>query len=58
MTGPKRGLALMADIYFEMDLKIKGDQMQEDKQLCKGFLTLDVSGTALRVPLNNGGTLT
>jgi hypothetical protein len=41
VTGPKQGLALMADIYFEMDLKIKGGRRQKDKQLSKGFLTLD-----------------
>nr|CAB3499535.1 unnamed protein product [Digitaria exilis] len=38
LTGPKRGLALLDVVYFEMDLKIKGDQ-GPDKQLSKGFLT-------------------
>nr|CAB3494587.1 unnamed protein product [Digitaria exilis] len=39
LTGPKRGLALLDAVYFEMDLKIKGDQ-GPDKQLSKGFLTV------------------
>jgi hypothetical protein len=41
LSGPKRGLALKYFIYFEVDLKIKGDQGQRDKQLSNGFLTLD-----------------
>ncbi|CAL4941800.1 unnamed protein product [Urochloa decumbens] len=41
LTGPKRGLALIDAVYFEMDLKIKDDQGQNDKQLSKGFLTLE-----------------
>lgn len=41
VTGPKRGLALLDDIYFEIDLKIKGVGGQRDKQLSKGYLTLD-----------------
>ncbi|TVU18344.1 hypothetical protein EJB05_34434 [Eragrostis curvula] len=41
LTGPKRGLALIDAIYFEMDLKIKGEQGQQDKELSKGFLRLD-----------------
>ncbi|CAN6331206.1 unnamed protein product [Urochloa humidicola] len=47
LTGPKRGLALMDDIYFEMDLKIKGGQRRKDKQLSKGYLELD--GIPLRL---------
>ncbi|KAL6633367.1 hypothetical protein ACP70R_026038 [Stipagrostis hirtigluma subsp. patula] len=41
LTGPKRGLELVDRMYFEMDLKIKGNQGQKDKQFSKGFLTLD-----------------
>ncbi|KAL6635419.1 hypothetical protein ACP70R_028090 [Stipagrostis hirtigluma subsp. patula] len=41
LTGPKRGLLLEDRLYFEMDLKMKGDQGQNDKQLSNGFLTLD-----------------
>ena len=41
MTGPKRGLALIDGIYFEVDLKIKGGRGQKDKQFSKGLLTLD-----------------
>ncbi|CAO2038337.1 unnamed protein product [Urochloa humidicola] len=41
LTGPKRGLALIDAIYFEVDLKIKGGRGQKDKQLSKGLLTLD-----------------
>ena len=36
LTGPKRGLALIDGIYFEVDLK-----GQKDKQFSKGLLTLD-----------------
>ncbi|TVU18339.1 hypothetical protein EJB05_34429, partial [Eragrostis curvula] len=41
LTGPKRGLALTSSIIFEADLKIKGDQDQDDKEFSKGFLKLD-----------------
>jgi hypothetical protein len=41
LSGPKGGLTLKYFIYFEVDLKIKGDQGQKDKQLSNGFLTLD-----------------
>lgn len=41
LTGPKRGLALMDDIYFEIDLKIKGGRKRKDKQLSKGYVILD-----------------
>ncbi|KAK3137744.1 hypothetical protein QOZ80_5BG0456610 [Eleusine coracana subsp. coracana] len=43
LIGPKRGLALTDAIYFEIDLKIKGDdgQRKNDKQLSKGYLTLN-----------------
>ncbi|RCV15233.1 hypothetical protein SETIT_3G042000v2 [Setaria italica] len=47
LTGPKRGLALKCDIYFEIDLKIKGDRRRKDKQLSKGYLLLD--GVPLRL---------
>ncbi|WVZ59426.1 LOW QUALITY PROTEIN: hypothetical protein U9M48_009571, partial [Paspalum notatum var. saurae] len=40
LTGPKRGLALAYQIYFEFDLKIKGDTRQRDKPLSKGYITL------------------
>ncbi|TVU30070.1 hypothetical protein EJB05_21676 [Eragrostis curvula] len=40
MTGPKRGLVLIGDVYVETDLKIKDDGEQEDKQLSKGMLTI------------------
>ncbi|KAK3140968.1 hypothetical protein QOZ80_5AG0408360 [Eleusine coracana subsp. coracana] len=40
LTGPKRGLALIGDVYVETDLKIKDDGGQEDKQLSKGVLTI------------------
>ncbi|GJN36362.1 hypothetical protein PR202_gb25212 [Eleusine coracana subsp. coracana] len=41
LSGPKRGLELQSDIYVEIDLKIKGDQGQDDKEFSKGFLQLD-----------------
>jgi hypothetical protein len=40
LTGPKRGLALIDAVYFEMNLMIKGDQGQKDKQLTKGYLAV------------------
>ncbi|WVZ95414.1 hypothetical protein U9M48_041182, partial [Paspalum notatum var. saurae] len=46
LSGPKRGLALMCTIYFEIDLKIKGAKRSKDKQLSKGYITLD--GVPLR----------
>ncbi|TVU18347.1 hypothetical protein EJB05_34437, partial [Eragrostis curvula] len=42
LTGPKRGLALIDGIYFEVNLKVKcGGRKHKDKQLSKGFLGLD-----------------
>ncbi|CAN6318493.1 unnamed protein product [Urochloa humidicola] len=41
LTGPKRGLAVIGPVYFEMDLKIKNDQGKNDTQLSKGFLILE-----------------
>ncbi|GJM94309.1 hypothetical protein PR202_ga10946 [Eleusine coracana subsp. coracana] len=41
LTGPKRGLALIDAVYFEVDLKIKGGRKQKDKQLSKGYVALD-----------------
>lgn len=40
LTGPKRGLALIRDMYVEINLSIKGDETQEDRQLSKGMLTI------------------
>nr|CAB3492837.1 unnamed protein product [Digitaria exilis] len=40
LTGPKRGLALIRDMYVEANLSIKGDETQEDRQLSKGMLTI------------------
>ncbi|CAL4890315.1 unnamed protein product [Urochloa decumbens] len=40
LTGPKRGLALISEDYVEIDLKIK-DHQGQDKELSKGFLTID-----------------
>ncbi|KAK3148110.1 hypothetical protein QOZ80_3BG0290830 [Eleusine coracana subsp. coracana] len=39
LIGPKRGLALIGAIYFEIDLKIK--RGQRSARLSKGFITLD-----------------
>ncbi|XP_006664756.2 uncharacterized protein LOC102721042 [Oryza brachyantha] len=39
LTGPQRGLVLEDALYFEFDLKLKGDQVGgEDRQLSKGLL--------------------
>ena len=40
MTGPKRGLALISDTYVETNLMIKGDELQQDRELSKGILTI------------------
>ncbi|CAO2046137.1 unnamed protein product [Urochloa humidicola] len=45
LTGPKRGLALINDIYVETDLKVK-DHGGQDRQLSKGVL--DINGIARR----------
>ncbi|CAN6238401.1 unnamed protein product [Urochloa humidicola] len=45
LTGPKRGLALIDDIYVETDLKVK-DHGGQDRQLSKGVL--DINGIARR----------
>ncbi|CAN6336048.1 unnamed protein product [Urochloa humidicola] len=45
LTGPKRGLVLLSDIYVEIDLKIK-DRYDQDKALSKGFLS--IRGTSHR----------
>ncbi|KAK3143895.1 hypothetical protein QOZ80_4AG0306350 [Eleusine coracana subsp. coracana] len=47
LTGPKRGLLLLDDAYIEVDLKIKGHEGQEDKELSKGILS--IRGIASRV---------
>ncbi|KAM0839686.1 hypothetical protein ACQ4PT_060154 [Festuca glaucescens] len=41
LTRPKRGLALIDGIYFEVDLKIKCGRGEKDKQFSKGLITLD-----------------
>jgi len=46
LTGPKRGLYLLDDVHVEFDLKIKDRQVQEEKELSKGCLT--IRGTASR----------
>ena len=46
LTGPKRGLNLLDDVYVEFDLKIKDRQVQEEKELSKGCMT--IRGTASR----------
>uniref|UniRef100_A0A0E0FE86 DUF6598 domain-containing protein n=1 Tax=Oryza meridionalis TaxID=40149 RepID=A0A0E0FE86_9ORYZ len=38
LTGPHRGMVLIDALYFEINLKLKGDQFgsaEEDKQICK-----------------------
>ncbi|RCV15575.1 hypothetical protein SETIT_3G067400v2 [Setaria italica] len=40
LTGPKRGLLLLDDACVEIDLKIKGHQGQEEKELSKGLVTI------------------
>ncbi|KAK3137745.1 hypothetical protein QOZ80_5BG0456620 [Eleusine coracana subsp. coracana] len=39
LTGPKRGIVLMSDVYVEMDLKIK-DHGVQDRELSKGVLNI------------------
>lgn len=39
LTGPKRGLASIGNVYIETDLKIK-DHQGQDKELSKGLLTI------------------
>jgi len=46
LTGPKRGLALISDTYVETNLMIKGDELQQDRELSKGILT--IQGTERR----------
>ncbi|WVZ95782.1 hypothetical protein U9M48_041505 [Paspalum notatum var. saurae] len=47
LTGPKRGLALMDGIYFEVNLRINRGRWHKDEQLSEGLLTLD--GRAVRL---------
>jgi hypothetical protein len=39
LTGPKRGIALIDDVYVETDLKIK-DHEGQDRELSKGLLNI------------------
>ncbi|KXG21083.2 uncharacterized protein LOC110430236 [Sorghum bicolor] len=50
LTGPKRGIALISDTYVETNLKIKGDELQQDRELSKGILT--IGGIARRLLKN------
>ncbi|KAJ1261092.1 hypothetical protein BS78_09G001600 [Paspalum vaginatum] len=43
LTGPKRGLVLLDDIYVETDLKIK-DHLGQDRELSKGMLSIRGTG--------------
>ncbi|KAJ1261195.1 hypothetical protein BS78_09G009300 [Paspalum vaginatum] len=46
LTGPKRGLALISSTFVEINLIIKGDERQEDRELSKGVL--EIPGTEQR----------
>ncbi|GJM98509.1 hypothetical protein PR202_ga15530 [Eleusine coracana subsp. coracana] len=47
LTGPKRGLALIDDVYIETDLKIKDNQGQ-DRELSKGVVSISgITGGSL-----------
>lgn len=47
LTGPKRGLALLGDIYVEIDLKIK-DHLGQHRELSKGiFIIRGLAGRSL-----------
>uniref|UniRef100_A0A0E0MPP8 DUF6598 domain-containing protein n=1 Tax=Oryza punctata TaxID=4537 RepID=A0A0E0MPP8_ORYPU len=44
LTGPHRGIVLVDALYFEIDLKLKGDQVggaEEDKRLSKSVLRMN-----------------
>lgn len=42
MTGPKRGIALIPDVLFEFDMRIKnGEKEEDDLQLIDGMIELD-----------------
>ncbi|WVZ95755.1 hypothetical protein U9M48_041479 [Paspalum notatum var. saurae] len=43
-TGPKRGLALLDDIYVETDLKIRDHKLGKDRELSKGMLSIRGTG--------------
>ncbi|WVZ95714.1 hypothetical protein U9M48_041444 [Paspalum notatum var. saurae] len=47
LTGPKRGLALLDDIYVETDLKIK-DHLGQDRELSKGMLSIRGTGRTVK----------
>lgn len=56
MTGPKRGIALISDVLFEFDMRIKnGDQEEDDLQLIDGvteFHEVQMRWTPFTVRLN------
>uniref|UniRef100_A0A0E0K8N5 DUF6598 domain-containing protein n=2 Tax=Oryza punctata TaxID=4537 RepID=A0A0E0K8N5_ORYPU len=42
MTGPKRGIGMVADVIFEFDMRIKnGEKEEDDLQLIDGIIELD-----------------
>jgi len=47
LTGPKRGLALLDDIYVETDLKIK-DHLGQDREFSKGILSIRGTGRTVK----------
>ncbi|KAF2907175.1 hypothetical protein DAI22_12g075600 [Oryza sativa Japonica Group] len=42
MTGPKRGIGMVADVIFEFDMRIKnGEKEEDDLQLIDGIIEID-----------------